>query len=507
MQKFDDLVLGAGMGGLACAALLAKRGRRVGVLEAHDVPGGYAHSFAVRGYRFCAQVHYIFGCGEGEGVHSLLSELGVAERVPFVRLDPEGFDHVLVAGERFRIPNGLAKHRDRLVRRFPEARQPLARYFDLVRKISDELSELERLPEKLTLGFVVRNAWRFRHLALHRTWTLEELYDRIFMPPLLRAILAGQSGDYLLPPRDVSLLLHVALVAGYDSGAYYPKHHYHHLVETLADVVREAPGCRLLLEHEVERIEVAGGRVAEIVTRHGERFTAERIISNIDPRRTAQLVGLEHFDGADRKRLRYDYSAATFTMYLGVKGLDLREHGFGSFNVWRYPHADLNRIYDAQLRAHDLSDPWLFLSTPTLHSPEPGIAPPGHQILEVATALDFQRWKALRERDRRGYYREKNALRDRILDILEAELVPDLRRHLTLRLTGTGATNERFCRAPEGHSYGARLTPAHVHAGRRPFRSSVPNLWMVGATAGFPSVAGALGAGHALARELLSDAG
>ena len=68
MRDFDDLVIGAGMGGLTTAALLAARGRRVLVLEAHDVPGGYAHTFTVGKYRFCAQVHYVFGCGEGEPV-------------------------------------------------------------------------------------------------------------------------------------------------------------------------------------------------------------------------------------------------------------------------------------------------------------------------------------------------------------------------------------------------------------------------------------------------------
>jgi len=503
VQRFDDLVLGAGMGGLAAAALLARSGRRVGVLEAHDVPGGYAHSFGVRGYRFCAQVHYIFGCGEGEGVHALLTELGIAEQVPFLRLDPEGFDHVVVAGERFRVPNGLEKHRDRLVRRFPESRRALFDYFDCVRRIADELAELEALPERPSFGFVVRNAWRYRHLVRHLRSTLGMLFDAVDMPPLLRAVLAGQSGDYLLPPRDVSLLLHVALVAGYDRGAYYPKHHYHHLVESLAGVIAECPGSAVLLEREVTRIEVEAGRVASVSTRMGETFAAERVISNIDPRRTAELVGRAHFDRADRARLGYDYSAATFTMYLGISGLDLREHGFGSFNVWRYPHADLDRIYDRQLRDHDSSDPWLFLSTPTLHSSEPGIAPPGHHILEVATALDYRPWKELRERDRRAYYRGKNELRDRVLDILEAEFVPDLRKHLTLRLTGTGATNERFCGAPEGNSYGAALTPAHVGLRRRPFRTSIPNLWMVGATAGFPSVAGALGAGRTLAHSLL----
>lgn len=502
MTDFDDLVIGTGMAGLSVGALLANAGRRVLLLEAHDVPGGYAHSFRMRDYRFCAQVHYIFHCGEGDSIHALLDELGVAEAVPFVRLDPEGFDHVVVAGERFRIPNGLAKFRDRLVRRFPDAEEPLRRYFEIVATVGDELGRLGPLPERLTPSVVLKSAWRFRHVLRWMRSTLADVYDAIQMPRRLRAILAGQCGDYLLPPRDVSFLLHVALVCGYDRGAYYPKHHYHHFVETLVETVRKRPGCAVRLSSEVARIHVEAGRVAHVTTKSGERWTARRYISNVDPRLTAALVGEGHLAARDRERLRYDYSAGTITLYLGLRGLDLRDHGFGSFNVWHYPHDDLDRIYDDQLLRHDLSDPWLFLSTPTLHSGEPGLCPPGDQILEVATCCDHARMARLRKEDRRAYNAEKKKIRETILDVLEARYVPKLRDHLVLRVTGTPATNERFCRAPAGNAYGAALTPANVGLGRRPMRTSLENLWMVNATAGFPSVAGAVGAGMRLYEEL-----
>ena len=204
----------------------------------------------------------------------------------------------------------------------------------------------------------------------------------------------------------------------------------------------------------------------------------------------------------DRRRVDYRYSCSTVTLYLGVKGMDLREHGFGSHNVWRYPHDDIGRMYADQLERHDLSKPWLFMATPSLHSDEPGTCPPGHQILEIATACDHRRFAELRRRDRRAYNLEKKRIRDRILEIVDSELAPGLRDHLALRLTGTPATNERFCRAPAGNAYGAALTPENVTLARRPYRTSVDNLWLANATAGMPSVAGAIGAGARLFREL-----
>ena len=503
MNDFDDIVIGSGMSGLAVGSLLARSGRKVAVLEAHDEPGGYAHTFRMKDYRFCAQVHYIFNCGEGESIHDLLTKLGVAEEVPFVRLDPEGFDHIVVGGERFRIPNGLDKSCARLVRRFPEAARALRRYFDVIATLGRELERLDMPKERWSVA-TLRAALGARHVVYYRRWTLADLYDHVGMPPKLRAILAGQCGDYLLPPRDVSLLLHAALVTMYDRGAYYPKHHYVQFVETLANAVRREPGCALLLEHEVDRIVVEGGRVTAVTTKNGKRFTAKRYVSNADPRLTARLAGIAP-SGLNREGLDYDYSCGTFTLYLGVRGLDLRQHGFGSFNVWRYPHEDIDRIYDDQLVRHDLGDPWLFMSTPTLHSEEPGLCPPGDQILEIATACDHRRWSELRTRDRRAYNVAKKNLRERILDIVEAEYVPAIRQHLVMRVAGTPATNERFCRAPEGNSYGAALTPRNMGPTRAPFRSRVDNLWLANATAGFPSVAGAIGAGIKVYEELSGD--
>ncbi|MEZ4220587.1 MAG: NAD(P)/FAD-dependent oxidoreductase [Polyangiaceae bacterium] len=499
-RDFDDLVIGAGMAGLATGALLARQGRRVLMLEAHDTPGGYAHTFRMGEYRFCAQVHYIFNCGEGEPVHELLRRLDLHESVRFLRLDPEGYDHVVVAGERFRIPNGLEKFRDRLTRRFPEAARPLRRYFDAIMHIGRELDVLPRKPQWRDL---ITAPLRFPHLLRYRNWTLQRLYDQVRMPQRLQAVLAGQAGDYLLPPEAVSLLLHVALVRGYDRGAYYPEKHYQHLITSIADSIRNAPGCQLLLQTEVDRILVESGRVVGVRTRQGDVHRARRYISNLDPQRMATLIERRQLPSRYLDKLHYAYSDSTITVYLGVRGLDLRDHGFGSYNVWHYPHDDLNAIYRRQASG-DLRDPWLFMSTPSLHTREPGICPPGTQILEIATSAPWQRFHALRESDRKQYEAQKKRARDDILRVVEERYVPNLGRHIVRRVTGTPATNARYCWAPEGNAYGAALTPENMHPTLRSFETPFRNLWQVNATAGYPSIAGTIGAAMTLVDQELS---
>lgn len=488
------------MAGLTVAALLANRGWRVTVLEAHEHPGGYAHSFPMGGYRFCAEVHYVFGLEEGGALRGLLRTLGLEHEVRFRRLDPDGFDHVVVAGERFRIPSGPLVFRDRLAARFPAERDALHRYFALWLDVRDEL---EVLPDHPGLVDLATAPFRLPHLLRWRAATLGEVFDHFGLSSTLRAVLAGQCGDYLLPPGQVSFPLHVALTAGYDRGAWYPERHFGGFVDAVVDRVRQAPGCRVELGVEVDRVEVRDGRVAAVRSTDGRVWTGEVVVSNIDPRRTAALFEAPPAEWL--RRLDHAYSCGSYTLYLGLSGLDLRAHGFGAWNVWHYPHADLDRIYADQVDRNDLSDPWLFLSTPSLHSDAPGLAPPGHDVLVAATACAWAPFAALRARGGTAYVREKARVREVILDRIEAAYLPGLRRHLDLRVAGTPLTNARFCRAPEGNAYGAALTPANVGLSRVPSETPWPNFHLVNATAGWPSVAGTVRSGTRLAERLLGE--
>jgi len=190
-----------------------------------------------------------------------------------------------------------------------------------------------------------------------------------------------------------------------------------------------------------------------------------------------------------------------------VRGVDLREHGFGNWNVWHYPRLDINDVYAAQHDRDDLSDPWLFLSTPTLCSPRAKTkhAPDGEQILELITTCAYRPFEERQQRGLRDYTETKNAIRDRMIEIVERHYVPNLRKHVVMRVAGTPTTNKRYLWAPRGHIYGAALSPANVDAGRLGAHSPLENLFFTGATAAFPSIGGTVGGGERLYTALTGD--
>ena len=71
------VVIGAGIGGLTTAALLAKAGLDVTVLEAHVYPGGCAGTFYHQGYRFDAGATLAAGFEPGGGMTRLAETLGI----------------------------------------------------------------------------------------------------------------------------------------------------------------------------------------------------------------------------------------------------------------------------------------------------------------------------------------------------------------------------------------------------------------------------------------------
>lgn len=494
------------MGGLTVSSLLAKAGWRVCVLEAHEYPGGCAHSFPMGPYTFCAAVHYIFYCGEGEPVYCFLKKLGLHEEVTFARLDPEGYDHFRcpTAGVSFRIPNGLDKWAERLINGYPEHRPKLVAFFHVVRRLAEELREV---PFTLTWKDALAGLRRFPSVLRYRRWTLQDLFDRCGLPLELQAILATQVGDLGLPSREVSLVVYTALIWSYGLGAYHPTKNFQHFISSIAGVVTSAPGCRIEYNAEVTEMEVRSGRIAAIRTADGRTFRGRTVIANMDPRHCVELIGREHFPRPFLKKVNYEYSVASYSIYLGIRGIDLRNYGFGNWNVWHYPHLDVNRAYQAQVDENDLRDPWLFMSTPTLQcgAAETQVCPAGEQILELVTVCGYDIFNGWKSKDRKHYYLQKKAITDRILEIVERHYVPGLRRHVIMKVSGTPTTNLRYLWAPRGNIYGSVLTPNNVDFSRLKFQTPIENLFLTGASAEFPSIGATVVGGSRLYTHLTGD--
>lgn len=494
METFDYVIMGAGLGGLSTAACLTQQGYRVAVLEKHYLPGGCCHTFDYGNYRFCADVHYISQCGPGQTISQFLNY--IEREVDFKSLDPDCIDRVITPDADFKIPLGWEMLRDRLLSTFPTEAGPIHCYCDAIRHIHDQMHDLVReinWYDQTWLDWL--KLPKYWDLFRKRDWTLQDLYDRAGLSPKLQAILAGQSGDYALAPNEIALLTHTSLVWDYSEGAYYPTHHFKHFVDTIVAAIT-AGGSLVQLSTPVEHIQVESGRIQSI-TAGGEIYHARHAyISDLDPKLTVQLMHNDQvLHPSEHHRLtNYDYSASAFNIYLGLDSrFEPERYGIGNWNIWYYPTGDLNRAYERQLDG-DLDHPWIFLSCPTMKSRQPGMGPEGHHVLEIATVCPYEPFQQLHQTDLNGYKAKKRQVYQQIMASVR-DLIPDVDDYARMKLYGTPTTSEFYLGQPQGNIYGAKLTPQQVGLNRLGYTTELPNLFLVGATAGYPSVPGVIGNG------------
>ena len=99
-NQYDSIIIGSGAGGLSCAVCLARAGQKVLLLEQHDVPGGWCHSFTLKGQRFSPGVHYVGFMKPGDSSNKLLKGLGVANDMVFFEMNKKGYEHCHIGEEK-----------------------------------------------------------------------------------------------------------------------------------------------------------------------------------------------------------------------------------------------------------------------------------------------------------------------------------------------------------------------------------------------------------------------
>ena len=382
-ERFDYLFIGTGNSALVAAALLTNAGKRVLMLEAHDIPGGYAQSFAWGDYFFCGQVHYICGCGPEGKIYKFLQKIGLEKDITFELYDPDKYDVMAMPdGKKVGIPYGWDRLAKQIDEAYPGQGKNVKKFTNILDKIRGEVA---LSPErKMKWWELVLMAPKFLNLIKYRNKTVQDVFDECELSIEAETVLSANAGDFMLPPNELSIFAYAGLFAGYNGGAYYPTKHYKYYVDRLTQFIEEHRGSRILYKSEVVGIDIEGDRVASVTTKDGRSFSAEKVICNMDPHKAAEIIGLEKFGGSYRKKLDYRYSQSGVMIYLGLKDIDLTKFSFGKNNVWHCEDFGMNKMWDRQKKG-DFSKPWIFISTPTLHTKEGGTCPPGHSIMEIAS--------------------------------------------------------------------------------------------------------------------------
>jgi all-trans-retinol 13,14-reductase len=494
---WDALIIGTGIGGMACGAALAKHGQRCLLLEQHYVPGGLTHVFKRKGFEWDVGVHCVGEMGPRDIPGKLMNWLtdGAVEWKNFGETYETFF---FPGGFEITFPSGYVGFRKALEDKFPGDHDSIDAYFKAVFGVMPHAKAYfagKLLPPRLMDAG--RSVFRLGSKnGLGDPWhtTTAEVLGRIMPNPKLRAVVTGQWGYYGSTPSQSAFAIHAMTAIHFMKGGFYPVGGSTNIARGMLRTVREAGG-ETVVRAAVETVLVENGRAVGVRLQDGREIRAKRVISAAGAKNTVDSLMPE-----SERRTEWAQNVSSIgssppfiTLYIGLEG-DVEKAGASKANQWFMNTWDMDQAF-WDVRDPTSEAPILYMSFPSLKDPmhEPG--PTSKHTAEVVTFVPweaFEKWK----HTRRGY-READyaAFKKSIEDRLIAQLMrhkPELMKLVKYYELSTPLSAQHFVRAHHGAIYGLEATPRRFSAPE--LRPSTPlrNFYMAGCDIGTLGVTGAM---------------
>lgn len=488
----DTIIIGSGIGGLACAAALAKSGHRVLVFEQHFIAGGLTSTFSRKGFTWDVGIHYLGEMGPEEQARRILDWLSDSA----IRMAPTGpvYDIVHFPDDfkiAFESPTDALKQN--LEEKFPQSSVEIKAFLSLLGKAAREFStpfRLRVLPRLLAWIYSQWTAGRIQKL-----WgrTIDEVLGEMINDQKLRSVLTAQWGDHGGRPSEGSFAMHAMIMNHYLDGAYYPVGGARTFADSLIPVIKNAGG-EVRVKSPVKEILVTNGKATGVMLEDGTRYYAKRVVSAIGARDTVQqlLPTSVHDTGWAQEILSLKPSSSHLSLYLGFEG-DIRKAGATSANHWVYETWDTNSAVWHDPATTDA--PRLFVSFPSLKDPMHEAGEKQKHTGEVVTWINwelFSKWEKSRRGDRPEEYREiKRLIEDKMLAQFK-RYFPEIASLITYHELSTPITMVHFVRRQQGASYGLDVTPRRFLSRSLRVRTPVKGLYLAGQDVTTPGITGAM---------------
>jgi len=321
-MKYDVIIIGSGLGGLVCARQLAQSGRSVLVLERQTQPGGCLQSYRRGNFEFDTGLHYVGGLAQGQSLHEVFEQLGLM-RLPWVRLDADGFDHVTIGRQTFPLCEGFDNFANTLGDYFPQEKTALKKYVDMLR-------HLPPMEESIEV-----NAY--------------DWLSSLFRDPLLINVLSATAMKMELRRESLPLFNFAHSMSSYIQSSWRLKGGGNMIIESLVNDIK-AYGGDVVCRAEVQELVEQGGRIVAAKCPDGKTYEGRMFISDVHPQLTfGWLKDTYALKGIFRRRINaLENTFGMFTASLVLKPDTLpyfnhNKYVFRKANVWTF-HEDIGGV-------------------------------------------------------------------------------------------------------------------------------------------------------------------
>ncbi len=314
MQKFDAVIIGSGLGGLACGTILAKEGYKVCVLEKNEQIGGTLQTFVRDRVIFDSGVHYVGGLEKGQNLYTLFQYLGIMDKLKLRKMDEDVFDAIIFDGDpkTYKYAQGYENFIQTLLKDFPEEEEAIRKYCDGIKEVCS----------KFPL-YNLRSGDYFEKVGVLEIDT-QTFLESITSNTKLQNVLAGTSLLYAGVPYKTPLYVHALVINSYiesswrfiDGGSQISRH-LSRQIHSLGGTIRKHKNVVRLVESE--------GKLKYAETDRGEKFHGDLFISNVHPAKTIEMTQSDLIKKAYRSRIKgLDNSISTFYVNVVLKKNSLK---------------------------------------------------------------------------------------------------------------------------------------------------------------------------------------
>lgn len=450
----DAIIIGAGLGGLACAAKLARAGLEVLVLEKNDHIGGTSYNFRRGPYEFpMGPLSFSFPRRVGR----FLEDLGLADELAFRR------NHFQLVSPAVDViySQELDAFRDELIKIFPAESAGIGRFFVELRGMIASLGGGGLSPEE-------RQDWAATPAS--------ELLDGCGLRDLrLRALLGSMGTE---EPSMSRLNLAVMWRVLSAEGVWFPEGGIDGLCRRLERAVVESEG-QVKLGCGVEGVVVEGGRAVGVLIPDGGVLRAAWVISNVDYKTTIldfvppKAVPAEHLRAVDR----VPYTESELCVFLGI---DPEKTDLGRMRATHLFYRREDRPGSLDPEDFDNQEVEICRWSENLER----AAPKGREALVLRVPFPYERaarWRTGERRRREGYKEYKAELARKLVKTVETVL-PGLSRSVEVMDVATPLTYEDWGRRRFGSIAGWTWTAEAGLSLGGPYlvRTPIPGLLAVG---------------------------
>ncbi|MCD8318196.1 MAG: NAD(P)/FAD-dependent oxidoreductase [Paraprevotella sp.] len=443
--------------------MLAKNGYEVTVLDQGYQIGGCLQCFSRHGVKFETGMHFIGSADKGQILHKLFRYLEIDDQLSLSRLDTMCYNVISLAGQRFNFANGREAFIGQMADYFPKQTDHLNRYFDLIERIA-AASSLHTLKYGETDNTVN---------AEYQLRSINDVLESVITDDLLRKVLVGDLSLYAAEYDKTPFSVHAFIMDFYNRSAFRFIGGSDSVAKALTEVIRRYEG-HVYTRSKVTRILCDHTRAMGVEVNGNDFWGGYYIISSVHPKRTMEMLhDTSLIRPVFRERINHiPQTVGVFSVYLHFKEntvpyMNSNFFGYNSLTPWGCEHYDEASWPKGYLYMHFCNSPLQMYACSGL-------------ILSYMRMDELEPWKQTtvghRGTDYQDFVREK-ALR--LIESVEVQF-PGLKNRIAHFYTSSPLTYRDYTGTEDGAMYGVAKDVSLGIAGRVPYKTRIPNVFMAG---------------------------